>query len=62
MDYVCRSDSPYHQGNARQASDHTDLGADLAKIQAARTETKYSGCSTNPSDRNYCGPTGPYPD
>jgi hypothetical protein len=61
-DYALDPSSLYKAGNARQASDGTDMGADMNKIRNAMSETKFSGCSTVPAAPNYCGPTGPFPD
>jgi hypothetical protein len=55
--YALHPSSLYKAGNARQAHDGTDMGADMNRIRQALTETQYPGCA--PGE---CGPTGPFPD
>lgn len=56
--YALHSSSVYKAGGARQASDGTDMGADMNKIRTALHERQFSGCHPGA-----CGSTGgPYPD
>jgi len=50
-----RSDSSFHAGNADAASDGTNMGANIAAIDAAQTQNVYV-CTTA------CGSAGPYSD
>jgi hypothetical protein len=53
--YGLRSDSSFYAGNAEQASDGANMGANIPGIDAAQTGNIYQ-CATA------CGSTGPYPD
>jgi len=55
--YAVHPSSLYKTGGSRQASDGTDLGADMERIRHALNSLIYTGCTPGA-----CGPTGPFPD
>lgn len=56
-DYRLRADSPYHAGNARQASDGKDVGVDYNQMIAALGFNPWSGAVPSPTPTPVPTPT-----